>query len=264
MGGQARLQALPPDDQRVEQFLSEFLSALSAHLEEKGWKTIYLQHILDEAHGPELPYYAKFAQLVHRRLPGVSTIDAVDAARMPEELQQNCDLWVPQLGMFDDQMDFLRRRIQAGHEVWYYTCLFPQKRYLNRLIDFPLLKVRLLQWLNFRLGMAGFLHWGGNYWTPDPMKDTQPVIDNNTELLPPGDAFIVYPARADRTVRSSIRFEVQREGVEDYELLRELKERHPEQADQFARSAVSSFTEYLRDPAAFRKLEQNLLQALAK
>src|SRR2546426_6009984 len=49
---------------------------------------------------------------------------------------------------------------------------------------------------------------------------SQPVIDNNTELLPPGDAFIVYPDREHRTIRSSIRFEAMRSGIEDYEMLR--------------------------------------------
>jgi hypothetical protein len=39
--------------------------------------------------------------------------------------------------------------MDLGGEVWFYTCLFPNKRYPNRLIDYPLLKVRLLHWLDF-------------------------------------------------------------------------------------------------------------------
>jgi hypothetical protein len=264
VGGQIRKESLPPDDPRVEQFLAGFLGALNAHLEEKGWKSIYFQHILDEAHGPEPPYYKKFAEVVRRYLPGIPTMDAVDAAHMPEELQENCDIWVPQLGRFDDQMDLLRRRVDSGHEVWFYTCLVPNGRYLNRLLDYPLLKVRLLHWLNFRHNLVGFLHWGGNYWTPEPMKDTQPVINANTTLLPPGDAFIMYPDRANKSVLSSIRFEAMREGIEDYELLRLLKTKNPAEANRLAEAAIVSFTEYVRDPVAFRKLQRELLEALAK
>ena len=264
VGGQIRKQSLPADDPRVEQFLASFLGALNAHLEEKGWKSIYFQHILDEAHGPEPPYYKRFAEVVRRCLPGIPTMDAVDAAHMPEELQENCDIWVPQLGRFDEQMDLLRRRIESGHEVWFYTCLVPNGRYLNRLLDYPLLKVRLLHWLNFRHNLVGFLHWGGNYWTPEPMKDTQPVIDANTTLLPPGDAFIMYPDRANKSVLSSIRFEAMREGIEDYELLRLLKTKNPAEANRLAKAAIVSFTKYVRDPAAFRKLQRELLEALAK
>ena len=223
--GQVAEMRLPPDDPRVETFLAGFLSALDAHLRLKGWKPIYLQHILDEPHGAEPPYYARFGELVRRFLPGVSTMDAMDAATMSEELKKNCDVWVPQLGQFDGQMELIADRVRSGREVWFYTCLFPTRRYLNRMIDFPLLKVRLLHWLNFRYGLAGYLHWGGNYWTPEPVNDTQPVIDANTELLPAGDAFIVYPDRERKSVFSSIRLEAMREGIEDYELLQLLKER---------------------------------------
>ena len=256
--------SLPPDDSRAEAFLSGFLASLDAHLKQRGWESLYFQHVLDEAHGNEIPYYGKFAALIHRQLPGIPTLDAVDAANMPETLQTNCDVWVPQLGRFDGQMPLINRRMQSGQAVWFYTCLYPQKRYLNRLMDFPLIKVRLLQWLDFRYGFTGFLHWGGNYWTPKPLLDTQPVIGNNTELLPPGDAFIVYPDREHLTVRSSIRFETMRAGIEDYEMLRELQRRDPAAAGQIAASAVSSFTDYVRNVATFRKIEQRLLEALSR
>ena len=250
-----------PDDPRVEPYLRGFLSALNDHLAEKNWKSIYFQHILDEPHGNEPPYYARIADLVRRALPDVLTMDAVDASDMPEELKKNTDVWVPQLGHFDNQMDLIHDRIQSGREVWFYTCLFPNKRYLNRLIDYPLLKVRLLHWLNFRYGFTGFLHWGWNYWTPEPVKDTQPVIDANTQLLPPGDAFIVYPDRERNSVYSSIRLETMREGIEDYELLRMLAMKNPAAAEKLSQAVIKSFTEYVRDPAKFREVEKQLLEA---
>jgi hypothetical protein len=262
--GQVSKRTLPPDDPRVEPFLVGFLTALNAHLEAKGWKSIYYQHILDEAHGTEPPYYARFAELVHRYLPGVSTMDAVDAEHMPDELQKYCDVWVPQLGKFDDQMEMIRQRMASGREVWFYTCLFPNQRYLNRLMDYPLLKVRLLHWLNFRYGFTGFLHWGWSYWTPEPILDTQPVIDANTELLPSGDAFIVYPDRARKSVHSSIRLETMLQGIEDYEMLMALKAKTPAEAERLAKEALGGFTDYVRDPVKFRAIEKELLEALAK
>jgi len=262
--GKPQRVSLPPDDPRVEPAVSAFLAALGAHLKEKGWDTRYFQHVLDEAHGNEPPYYARFAALIHQQMPGIPTIDAIDAENLPEELQRNCDIWVPQLGRFDDQMAMLKQRIGNDHPVWFYTCLYPQKRYLNRLMDLPLLKVRLLQWLDFRYGFTGFLHWGGNYWTPKPLLDTQLVIDDNTELLPSGDAFVVYPDREHLTVRSSIRFEAMRETIEDYEMLRALASRDRDKADRICASAVSSFTDYVRDPAAFRRIERRLLEALSR
>lgn len=261
--GRITKQELAPDDPRVETYLKSFLSSLSDHLAEKNWKSIYLQHILDEPHGTEPSYYARVAELVHRNLPGVLTMDAIDASELPNEIKNNADIWVPQLGRFDNQMQLLRDRMESGHDVWFYTCLFPNKHYLNRLMDYPLLKVRLLHWLNFRYGFTGFLHWGWNFWTPEPMKDTQPVIDANTQLLPPGDAFIVYPDREGKSVYSSIRLEAMREGIEDYELLHVLQQKNPALAEQISEAAIQSLTEYVRDPAAFRQIERRLLESVS-
>ncbi|HET9179054.1 MAG TPA: DUF4091 domain-containing protein [Terriglobia bacterium] len=263
-GGKIVTKTLPPDSPEVRRFLADFLTALDKHLESKGWKTIYLQHVLDEAHGDEIPYYGKIATLVRRYLPGVETIDAIDAQQIPEIVRSDCDIWVPQLGRFDNAVDLLEQRIKSGHPVWYYTCLYPRGRYTNRLMDFPLIKTRLLPWLDFRYNFTGFLHWGGNYWTPDPILDTQPVIDNNTELLPSGDAFIYYPNRKQLTFDSSIRMESFLAGIEDYELLQQLKATNPSEANRLASTAMSSFTDYVRDAAAFRKIESDLLTAASQ
>jgi hypothetical protein len=261
--GQPRKEVLPPDDPRVEPFLKGFLTALNAHLEERGWKSIYIQHVLDEPQGAEGPYYAKVSEMVHRYMPDVMTIDALDLARTPQQLRKQCDLWVPCLGTFDNGLPLLGQQMESGHQVWFYTCVFPRGRYLNRFIDYPLLKVRLLHWLNFRYGLTGYLHWGANYWTPEPMNDTQGVINQDELLLAPGDAFILYPDKEHLSVKSSIRFEAMREGIEDYEMLKVLQKEKPAEAGKLANSAVSSFFDYVRDPVVFRKLERNLLDALS-
>ena len=254
-GSEVVTETLPPDSPQVKRFLAGFLTALNRHLESKGWKSIYFQHILDEPHGKEIPYYGKIAAEVRRYMPGVKTIDAMDAHQIPEIIRQDCDIWVPQLGRFDNTLNLLEQRIASGHPVWYYTCLFPQKRYVNRLMDFPLIKTRLLPWLDFRYGFTGFLHWGGNSWTPKPRLDTQPVINNNTQLLPSGDAFIYYPDRKRMTFDSSIRMETFLAGIEDYELLHQLETRQPSEAKTLATRAMASFTDYVRRAAAFRKIE---------
>jgi hypothetical protein len=262
-GEEVRKAELPLDDPRVQPFLDRFLPALGRHLDEKGWKAIYLQHVLDEPHGDEPAAYARIAALAKRHLPGVPTLDAIDAHDVPEALREASDVWVPQLGRFDDQLALLAERQRAGHEVWFYTCLFPRGRYMNRLMDFPLLKTRLLHWLNYRYSLTGFLHWGWNFWGPEPLKDTQPVINMNQTLLPSGDAFIVYPDRARLSVFPSIRLEAMRAGIEDYEMLVALGRRDRAAADAIAREAVASFTDYVRDPAAFRRIEARLIEALA-
>jgi Glycoside hydrolase 123, catalytic domain/Glycoside hydrolase 123 N-terminal domain len=263
-GNKVVTRTLPPDSPEVQRFLAGFLTALDKHLESKGWKGMYLQHVLDEAHGDEIPYYGRIAAIVRRYLPGVQTIDAINAQSIPEIERKYCDVWVPVLGRFDNAVDVLEQRIQSGHPVWYYICVFPQGRYLNRFIDFPLIKSRLQPWLDFRYNLTGFLHWGGNYWTPKPMLDTQAVINDNRDLLPSGDAFIYYPNRKDLTFDSSIRMETFLAGIEDYELLHQLQASNPAEAKSLGESAITSFTDYVRDVAAFRKIESKLLAAASR
>ena len=139
-------------------------------------------------------------------------MDAVDARRDLEVYEKSCNVWVPVLGSFDALVPRLHQHVERGGEAWFYTCLFPTSRYANRFIDYALIKTRLLQWFNFRYDLTGFLHWGGNYWSPNPVLDTQPLLGESwqTGIIPPGDAFIVYPDKS--TSRFSVRSALRRCG----------------------------------------------------
>ena len=258
--GAVRRTTLHPEDPRAEAHLNSFLPALYAHLKEKGWLDAYVQHVLDEAHGPEPPVYLRYVNLIRKALPGVPTIDAID--QTAGLLGDACDIWVPQLGKFDDGFEAIRAHVKKGGQAWFYTCLYPQGRYLNRFIDYPLLKTRLLHWFNFRYDFTGFLHWGGNYWASDPFGNAEPAIEDGKEVLPAGDAFITYPWREKNSIHSSIRFETMREGIEDYELLHALAATDPDTARQLARKAIPEVTGYIRDVTMFRDLQAELFAAL--
>jgi hypothetical protein len=257
--GQVKRENVNADDPRAETHMNSFLPALYQHLKEKGAADRYVQHVLDEAHGTEPPYYKRYAALVRRNMPGVKTIDAIDQPASP--VASDCDIWVPVLGRFDDRLADIHDHVKNGGEAWFYTCVFPQGRYLNRFIDYPLLKTRLLHWFNFRHGLNGYLHWGGNYWDSDPYQNTEVVINAGQDLLPPGDAFITYPWREKNSIRSSIRLEAMRDGIEDYELLHAAEAKDPARAQQIAAKAVPNINDYVRDVASFRLLQQELLAA---
>jgi len=254
---------LEPYDPKADAYLSQFLQSLYAHLEERGWKESYIQHLHDEPHGDEIPVYEHYADLVRKNLPGIPTIDAVDLAENTGFLDRYLDIWVPVLSSFDEKFDVLARHRAGGGQTWFYTCIVPRGRYLNRFIDYSLLKVRLLHWFNFRHGLGGFLHWGGNYWSSEPFRNVEPVINDGQTLLPPGDNAIVYPDVENLSILSSIRLEMMLEGIEDYELLHELATRDPARAEELARMAIPEVTDYVRDPARFREIQTKLLEAIS-
>jgi hypothetical protein len=262
--GQPVLRRIPLADPRSHQFLESYLPALYAHLVSKGWEKKYLQGVMDEPGASETEAFAEVAAMVRKSMPGVRIIEPMSLRLDLDFLRRNIDVWVTHLGTIENKQEILEQEARAGRELWFYTALSPRGRYPNRLIDFSLLKVRILHWLNFKYGFSGFLHWGANYWSADPYQDTQPVINQGRTLLPPGDAFITYPNRAGRTFNSSIRLEQMREGIEDYGLLTELRKRDAAAADRICAEAVQSLTEFVRDPAKFRTIRRELLAALSK
>ena len=255
--GQIVRKELPADDPRAEQNLREFLRQLRDHLKEKGWLNRYVQHVHDEPHGPEMPIYRRFVHIVSQELPGVPTLDAI-SLREDISAQEETTIWVPKLSTFDERLDAIATHKERGGQSWYYICLDPRGKYLNRFIDFPSLKVRLLPWVNYRYGLTGYLHWGGNFWTDRPFENVQPDWGGGF-FLPAGDNAIIYPDAEHDAVFVSVRLEVMREGIEDYELLMESAGRALEHTDALARKVIPTFTDYVRDVNQFRNFERELL-----
>ena len=99
----------------------------------------------------------------------------------------------------------------------------PQDEYANRFIEQPLIKTRLLHWINFRFGATGYLHWGWDFWSDNCLEETAGIIPEAGNIMPGGDAFITYPGNG--KILSSIRLEAMRDGIVDYELLKMLEQR---------------------------------------
>ena len=255
--GQIVRKELPADDPRAEQNLRVFLRQLRSHLKQKGWLGRYVQHVHDEPHGAEMPVYRRVVHIVSEELPGVPTLDAISLQEdIPAE--EETTIWVPKLGTFDEQLNAIAAHQARGGQSWYYICLDPRGKYLNRFIDFPSLKVRLLPWVDYRYGLTGYLHWGGNFWTDRPFENVQPDWGNGF-FLPAGDDAIVYPDPEHDGVFVSLRLEIMREGIEEYELLMESARQARERTNALARAVMPGFTDYVRDVPQFRKFDRELL-----
>lgn len=68
-------------------------------------------------------------------------------------------------------------------------------------------------WFAAAEGFDGFLRWAYNSWPEDPQ------IDSRYTKWPAGDTYLIYPG-----ARSSVRFERMREGIQDYEKIRILRD----------------------------------------
>ena len=245
----------PFDNDTVQNFLSQFLPALYNHLEMKGWKNIYVQHIADEPTKQHIPSYISIAGLVKKYMPGIPIIDAIDA-NTTHEFVNTVNLWVPILDQYHKNYNFFGERQSADEEVWFYTCCNPQGNYANRFLEQPLIQTRFLHWINYRYGATGYLHWGYNAWRSNTNDATV------TYTWPAGDAWIVYPTEG--KVYTSIRLAAMRDGIADYELLKMLERKDPDKAKEVAGDVIKNFTTYDNNVRAFRLTRIKLLKWLSE
>ncbi|MGQ9730639.1 MAG: glycoside hydrolase domain-containing protein [Candidatus Zipacnadales bacterium] len=208
-----------PGDERFDFWWSAFLTDFAAHLEEKGW----LQNVFicptdeprDSAGVPTLQRFAHCAELVRAAHPAFKTTAAIDSRESARTLAPFIDRMVFKLrnDVYDRELAAQER--EGGGRVEAYICCHPERP--NTFITSPNIDTRVIGWLLFRERLTGLLRWSYERWPPDPMS--QPEGDGR---YPAGDLFIVYPGP--EGPYGTPRWEILRDGFEDYELLWMLEE----------------------------------------
>jgi len=251
-----QLRNITINDPRAKAFLSQFFPALVKHLKERGWYGTYFQHLIDEPTDVDASSYQVVSRLVKSYAPDLKIIDALSTTKLAGSI----DIWVPQLGFLADHESFFRERANKGEMVWLYTCWLPQGNFANRFIELPALKNQLLPWISYKYGLKGTLNWGYNYWVDTPALKADRLEGNS--VLPGGDSWIVYPKY--NGLYTSIRQELTRSGIYDYELLSMLGERNPARAASLVNQVVYSFDRYNMDISSFRSVRKQILEELIK
>jgi len=150
----------------------------------------------------------------------------------PTELSGVVDIWCPLTSRLESP--FYADRLRAGDALWAYVCCSPTHPYANFFIDRPASEHRVLFWQAHQAGATGFLYWCVCWWqglpTPGAGKSSWPAVPirmRDHQASAPrkinGDGLLIYPG-PNMTPYPSIRLEVIRDGIEDYEYLTLLNE----------------------------------------
>lgn len=209
-------------------------------IRKNGWENCMTQALADEPQTHNDKTYRILAAICRKFLPDVPIIDAVETVN----LGGGIDIWVPKQDTYEKWKNEYETLQAAGEEMWFYTCAFPAGPAMNRSMDLPLTVSRLVLWMGALYRLSGFLHWGFNYYTGTDIWHSA-CCPHKGALLPAGDAHIVYPGD-DGTPWRSMRFEAQRGGAEDYELLMQAVTVDPEQTDALIRTVCTTFRNYVR------------------
>ncbi|MBM3493768.1 MAG: DUF4091 domain-containing protein [Armatimonadetes bacterium] len=219
----------PPDTAATSpvyrEFLRRLLPELRAFLDEEGVLDRSFFHVSDEPGTEHLANYRAAREMLREIAPWMKVCDALSHVEFGR------------LGLTDipiPSINAAREYADEGIPAWTYFCCGPRGRYLNRLMDTPLAKIRTAGRLLHKLGAQGFLHWGYNYWyrsqTRDLINPFEEQAGGAWPGWPYGDPFVVYPGADGPLV--SIRWEVWGGAMQDLAILRQMGigSDHPEMA----------------------------------
>jgi hypothetical protein len=174
----------------------------------------------------------------------------------PTHTGSKIDIWLPVLNQYDPAVSHDREK-DHGEETWIYFLHGTRPPYFNPItLDHPGIESKLTGWFLWKYRIRGIAYYAMNNWSKNPWTD--PMTTNHN-----GDTFMLYPPSEDNSAIAygannhrmvpSIRFELMRDSLEDYEYLYLLNGGAQPLVDQVnaadsqADKIITGLTSYTRD-----------------
>jgi len=215
----------------------EYTQQLAVHLDRMGWLGKEYIYWFDEPRPEDYDFVRRGMEEIHLASPRLRRM----LTEEPEEpLFGAVDVWCPVLHRFDPKMCAARQH--AGEKIWWYVCTGPKAPYPGLFIDHDAIELRIWLWMTWKWNVQGILVWQTTYWT-SPCAFPRPKMQN--PWVDPmgyqagygrprgyigywgnGDGRFLYPPNRDiehdkrpyvTGPVDSIRWEMLRDGLEDYE-----------------------------------------------
>ena len=241
--------------EKGKRMLTQMAQRVVAMMQENQWAGAWVQGVFDEPEDPFVERYRVLIGLMREVKPDIRILEAT----MTRNVSGLVNIWCPQVQEYQAHRDFFDQRKTAGDQVWVYTCLSPGGPWLNRLLDQERLRQVYIGWACAKYDLQGFLHWGGNFHTAKPFEELV-RFHMEGQFLPAGDSHVFYPLPEGPL--SSHRFEAHRIGLEDYELLDQLKKHDRARAAKIIDRVVQGFDQYSKVPTTYRTAKNQLLTAV--
>ncbi|NUQ60993.1 MAG: DUF4091 domain-containing protein [Pirellulales bacterium] len=257
---------------QYQAMFSSYAKQLDGHLKEKGWLDMAYVYWFDEPDPKDYGFVRSGMERIKRHAPGIQTMlteEPNDALAGP------VDIWCPVTPNYDHEPAEKRRA--EGDRFWWYVCTGPKAPYCTLFIDHPATELRVWHWQTWQRKIVGTLVWQSNYWTSSaafPDKPQNPYEDpmgyvsgystprGTKRFWGNGDGRFIYPPLAAAVPGasgsgpvleppvSSIRWEMLREGVEDYEFLHLLREKLDARRSALSPEQIRQYEALLEVPAS--------------
>ena len=197
-------------------FLQQLLPALTTALTRLGIAGQTIFHISDEPGLDSLAQYTAARNIIEPYLAGYKIVDALTDYDFYKE--GSVSVPIPSVNHIEP---FLAGNVP---ELWCYYCCAQSAHVPNLFFMQPSYRNRILGVLLYKFDIAGFLHWGYNFY--NSMHSLYPinpfVVTDADGAFPSGDAFVVYPGDGGKPL-GSIRLMVAQEAFFDLRALRLLE-----------------------------------------
>ncbi len=197
-------------------FLAEFLTSLREYLRKNDMEDKAYFHISDEPVEENMDIYEKVSTIAKKYIGDLHIIDALSS---PEFYKRG---YITEPVVATNHIEsFTELDVK---NLWCYYCCSQGYKVGNTFISMPSYRNRILGVQMYKYDIAGFLHWGYNFYYSersrfliDPYRDTN---SSSTSFIA-GDAFLVYPG--DDGPVPSLRIMVFAEMLQDLAALEQLE-----------------------------------------
>jgi hypothetical protein len=285
------------DTPEYKALFGSYCRQLEEHLRENGWFDEGFVYWFDEPDVRDYPFVTKGFERLKHHAPGLRRMLT---EQIEPELIGGPNLWCPNTVNYQDDLADERRK--HGDQFWWYVCTGPKAPYTTLFIDHAGTEMRVWLWQTWKRRIDGILVWQTNYWTsdaayPGPDNLQNPYADpmswqagsTSASMKSPwgnGDGRFLYPPKAGADGRparplitgpvESIRWEMLRDGIEDYEyfvmlerllqqkssVLSQRQRRKYRQLLDVPQQVTSSMTTFATDPAPLERHRHRLALAI--
>ncbi|MBS0631711.1 MAG: DUF4091 domain-containing protein [Verrucomicrobia bacterium] len=231
--GDTRAAMCEPGTPEYADYWVPFLRDFEKHLEAKGWLS-RARICVDEAPGPMMK---AMSEVLRAGAPRIKIALAGNQAPSHYTGLDLADFTIILDHASDDLLRDIARRRSEGRVTTFYVCLDPKRP--NTFVQSPPAEAVWIGYYSAANGYDGFARWAFTTWPENVLHETLYSCHPWRRDLPPGDEFLVYPGP-----RSSVHWEMLRDGVEEWEKLAWLRAHHGGQLPDAVAAALENF----RDP----------------
>lgn len=278
--------------------LASYLEGLNQHIRERGWLDKAFVYWFDEPDAHQYEFVRDGCRKLKEFAPDLRRMMTVEP---DPAMFGGPDLWCPTSLNYRHEQAEARRK--AGEHFWWYVCCQPKAPYATEFIDHPGTEMRLWLWQTFQRQIEGILIWETVWWTSptayddkrhpqNPWEDPMSWVSGDAALKKKqgwgnGDGRFLYPPEAAAHAHpaapvleapvDSIRWEMLRDGIEDYEYLVMLQKalaKHTKLPREKRRAYEAllvvppeisqSMTEFTHNPTLIEQRRDAIARALAE